>query len=667
MSLSVSFPMEWFKSDPHTQLTATSSEAFQFITTPEGGGFELQSGHLESAAWCDYGFVNAEVYHESRDVLVLLFSFYDRDHRVITYHVGILPGVRTKICLPLIHLNGEKLFLPRYPGVMQTVLRGDAGIDRKHITRFSIATLPSTTSRAVQISGLALSLTEPVFEYEQQPYIDDLGQLKGRDWPGKTVDAEAMTDRLRTERKLAEHADHNGGDLSRYGGWKALRFAATGYFRTEFDGSRWWFVDPEGYALFSTGMDCVGPACSMHVTGMEHLIPSLPEREGIYQEAWSQDGEEFSFEIANLITAFGAEWRSNWVAMTDFRLQQWGFNTIGNWSNDRFINESQLPYVYPLVDFPMTEQTIFRDFPDVFSPEYERNAGSFAEQLLPLREDQRMVGYFMRNEPHWAFVDGLNLTGQMLKSPVRYASKKEFIRWLAEKYKTVERLNMAWDSVFEEFEDLYDVSNVNVTGDNLTSAREVDYNQFNRIMIRRYVEVPARLCKQTDPNHLNLGMRYAWVGSDEVLEGCEWFDVFSMNCYQFSPDKDQIAQISGRLNKPVMIGEYHFGAAEGGMLAYGIRAVATQKERGEAYRYYVEQGAAIPQLIGVHYFQWNDQPVLGRYDGENYQIGVVDVCNRPYEPFVQAARKAHDQMYQVRTGMTAPYNIVPMEIPKTGF
>lgn len=59
MSLSVSFPMEWFKSDPHTQLTATSSEAFLFITTPEGGGFELQPGHLESAAWCDYGFVNA--------------------------------------------------------------------------------------------------------------------------------------------------------------------------------------------------------------------------------------------------------------------------------------------------------------------------------------------------------------------------------------------------------------------------------------------------------------------------------------------------------------------------------------------------------------------------------------------------------------------------------
>ena len=665
MSLSISFPIAWFETDNHTQLTAISPEGFRMITTSEGGGIELRKGHLDTSTWCDYSYVNAEVYHECHDDMVLLFSFYDQDNCYITYHLGILPGVRTRICLPLTHLNGEKLFLPRYPGVMQTVLRGSAGIDRNHISRFTVATIPSTTSRTVEIRGLALSQTEPVFDYEYHPYIDEMGQLKGREWPGKTADVEMLADQLRAERQLAAKADFSGGDLSRYGGWKGLRFEATGYFRTEFDGSRWWFVDPEGYALFSTGMDCVGPACSMRITGMEHLMPQLPDREGSYKEAWSQGGREFSFEIANLIAAFGEQWRSDWEALTDYRLRQWGFNTIGNWSNDQFISSSELPYVYPLVDFPTTDQTIFRDFPDVFSREYERNAERFAKQLLPLREDPRMVGYFMRNEPHWAFVDGLNLTELMLKSPVCYASKKEFIQWLRDKYQTVEQLNTAWESTYETFESLCDVRNA--IENTINSAREADYSQFNRIMIRRYVEVPARLCKQVDPNHLNLGMRYAWVGSDEVLEGCEWFDVFSMNCYQFSPDKEQIANISGKLNKPVMIGEYHFGAADGGMLAYGIRAVATQEERGGAYRYYVEQGATIPQLIGAHYFQWNDQPVLGRYDGENYQIGVVDVCNRPYEPFVQAAKKAHEQMYQVRMGMIKPYDIPPVEIPKTGF
>lgn len=665
MSITFSFSQSWFEADKHTQLTAVSPEGFRMNTTSQGGGIELRAGHLAPSAWGEYSYVNAEIYHESHDVLVLLFSFYDQNNRYITYHLGILPDVRTKICLPLAHLNGEKLFLPRYPGVMQTVLRGDAGIDHEHICRFTIATIPSTTSRTVEISGLVLSQIEPVFDYEHHSYIDEMGQLRGREWPGKTDDVRALKERLRAERQLAAEADFSGDDLSRYGGWMGLRFEPSGYFRTQFDGSRWWFVDPDGYALFSTGMDCIGPACPMRITGMEHLIPQLPDREGSYKEAWSQGGREFSFEIANLITAFGEQWRSDWEVLTDYRLRQWGFNTIGNWSNDQLIRESELPYVYPLVNFPTTKQTIFRDFPDVFSLEYERNAERFAKQLVPLREDPRMVGYFMRNEPHWAFVDRLDLTGLMLKSPVCYASKKAFIQWLREKYRTVEQLNAAWESTYEAFESLYEASNVMEAS--ITLGRKLDYSHFNRIMIRRYVEVPARLCKQTDPNHLNLGMRYAWVGSDDVLEGCEWFDVFSLNCYQFSPDREQIAYISGRLNKPVMIGEYHFGAADRGMLAYGIRAVATQEERGGAYRYYVEQGATIPELIGVHYFQWNDQPVLGRYDGENYQIGMVDVCNQPYKPFVQEVKKAHEQMYQVRMGRTKPYDVVPIEIPKTGF
>ncbi|WP_249899838.1 beta-galactosidase [Paenibacillus sp. PK3_47] len=662
MRSDIPFRGEWFQAGPDTEVTVLSDGSFRISTSPHGGGLELLAGSVSGTVWYEYEFISAEIFHECHDVLVLLFSFYDQEGRVITYHLGILPGARTVICLPLKYLNGEQLFLPRYPGTMQTVLRGDAQVDRTRIVRFSVSTIPSVTERSAVIEGLCLSLSEPDFKYAHDPYVDELGQLKGRDWPGKTADAAALTAKLQEERQLAKADVIRGNELSRYGGWRGLRFRATGFFRTEFDGTNWWFADPEGYALFSAGMDCTGPSSPMAVAGMEHLLPQLPEQEGRYREAWSREGREFSFGIANLITAFGGQWRTAWTEITDYRLRQWGFNTIGNWSDGGFIRDSELPYVYPLTGFPSTEQCIFRDFPDVFSPEYERNAAVFAEQLLPLQEERRMVGYFMRNEPHWAFVDSLNLTELMLKSTVRYASKEKFIEWLGEKYRSVGQLNTAWGSCYSSLEELYTPETAEIS-----AAREEDYRQFNRLMIRRYVELPARLCKQADPNHLNLGMRYAWVGSADVLEGCEWFDVFSLNCYQFAPDREEIERISRRLGKPVMIGEYHFGAADSGMLAYGIRAVSTQEERGRAYRYYVEQAAAIPELIGVHYFQWNDQPVLGRFDGENYQIGVVDVCSMPYEPFVRAAEEAHNNMYKVRTGIIPPYNVSPAEIPKTGF
>ncbi|MDQ6419677.1 beta-galactosidase [Paenibacillus sp. LHD-117] len=467
---------------------------------------------------------------------------------------------------------------------------------------------------------------------------------------------------LRKEWQLAQEKIAPSG-YGRYGGWKGLQFVSTGFFRTEHDGQRWWFVDPDGYALFSAGMDSIHPAETMWVDGMDHLLPELPTREGEYRDAWRDRG--YSFGIANLILAFGDEWHKKWADLTEYRMKLWGMNTIGNWSSPEFIRHSELPYVYPMEGFPMTAQTIFRDFPDVFSPEFENNATVFSEQLHAMREDRRLVGYFMRNEPHWAFVDGLDLTEQMLRSPIQFVSKTHFLEWLKEKYGDVTGINLAWKSDLQHFEDLLHGLNFSDWSD--SPVRKADFNAFNRIMIRRYVEVPAKLCKLVDPNHLNLGMRYAWVGSDDVLEGCEAFDVFSINCYQMEPNREQIRHISQCLNKPLMIGEFHFGAANAGLPAYGIRAVATQEDRGAAYQYFVEQAASIPELIGVHYFQLNDQPVLGRFDGENYQIGVVDVCQQPYHSFVEAMKLTHGRMYDIRTGRLDATGVYPNEIPKTGF
>ncbi|MBB6692687.1 hypothetical protein H7B90_14855 [Cohnella xylanilytica] len=50
----------------------------------------------------------------------------------------------------------------------------------------------------------------------------------------------------------------------------------------------------------------------------------------------------------------------------------------------------------------------------------------------------------MRNEPHWAFVDSLNLTAHMLQSPTRFASKLALIEELKERYGAAEGLNEAW-------------------------------------------------------------------------------------------------------------------------------------------------------------------------------------------------------------------------------
>lgn len=645
------------------QILRVAEDSFQIETTSVGGSVSLDTAKYPQNIWTDYEYLTADIYHECHDVLVVIFKFQDTNGRWISIHYGVLPHVKTRLCLPLTALNGEKLFLKRYPGVLQSVLRGDAFVDRSQIDGLSISTIPSVSTRRFEVSGLRLTKLEPEFEYESKPYIDELGQLSWKDWPGKTLSAKEMVSELKWELKQERKAlNEAGSEFGPYGGWKKLRFMDTGFFRTEFDGSNWWFVDPDGYALFSIGLDCIGPSSEMRITGMEHLLPSLPDKEGMYKDAWSR--ESFSPFIANMIRTFGEEWRERWRELTERRLHEWGINTIGNWSDSDFISCSKLAYVYPMDGFPSTESTIYRDFPDVFSTEYEDQAVAFAKQLVSLKEDKRLVGYFMRNEPQWAFVDGLNVTEEMLRSPVLFASKYRLIAWVQEKYGTVERWNAAWDTSFDNFEDLLDNQKAIADGNH---ERKNDIASFNRIMIRRYVEIPARACKEVDPYHLNLGMRYAWVSNEDLLEGCEAFDVFSINCYQIQPDRELIEFIENKIQKPVMIGEFHFGAADSGLLAYGIQAVATQQDRGLAYRYYVEKAAIIPGLIGAHYFQLNDQTVLGRFDGENYQIGVVDVCQRPYQAFVEQMKTAHRNLYEIRTRGKEPLDQAPMEIPKTGF
>ena len=110
---------------------------FRMETSPQGGTVHLDAGSFIQTSGWTMSFMTADVYHESHDILVVLFSFNDEAGRSITIHYGVLPRVTTRICLPLTALKGEKLFLDRFPGVMQSVMRGDASVDRNRITRFT--------------------------------------------------------------------------------------------------------------------------------------------------------------------------------------------------------------------------------------------------------------------------------------------------------------------------------------------------------------------------------------------------------------------------------------------------------------------------------------------------------------------------------------------------
>jgi hypothetical protein len=73
----------------------------------------------------------------------------------------------------------------------------------------------------------------------------------------------------------------------------------------------------------------------------------------------------------------------------------------------------------------------------------------------------------------------------------------------------------------------------------------------------------------------------------------------------------------------------------------------------------LENAAALPWCVGVHHFCHYDQSALGRFDGEAYNIGLYDICNRPYEAVIQALRDSHERLYSVAAGDEPPFNDGP--------
>jgi len=496
-------------------------------------------------------------------------------------------------------------------------------------------------------------LTEPVLP--KGPLLDELGQSTLHQWPGKRKHPEEVVARLRQQ--LAESSKQRWPDtFSKWGGWKERQVKATGFFRTHHDGQRWWLVDPDGYLFWSAGPDCVSVRETAGAyAGLEKALAWMPDPKGEFGPIYSRpdsDARTINYLTANLVRAFGPEWYQRWSPLTLGELRRIGFNTVANWSDWQIAHQAGFPYVRPL-DWGFTDTPrVFRDFPDVFHPAFPEEAARFAEQLAETRDDPALIGYFLMNEPTWGFADEPPGIGMLYTTP-SCKTREALAVFLRQRYPLDAKLTAAWGEgvTFAAIAD----------GEwrrPLTDTARADLEAFAAVMVERYFSVLTDACRKADPNHLNLGVRYSGIPPQWALKGMKGFDVFSFNCYAERVDP-RAAQISAALERPVLIGEWHFGALDVGLPASGIGRVKDQPARGQAYRIYLEDAAAQPWCVGAHWFTLYDQSAIGRFDGECYNIGFLDVCNRPYEPICAAARASHQCMYEVAAGHQKPYDEAP--------
>jgi hypothetical protein len=628
----------------------------------DGLQYTFAPGSLAGAKW-----LSADLLLDGSYLAVFRLQLQEGESGpAFTLSYGLLNQCSARLRLALESVNQNRWMYPR-EGAWLKPLIGGQRVDLSKVDRMTV-TISRKSEKPVrwcQTDVIAAAQEPPLLEnplLPKGPLIDELGQSTLHDWPAKSRSSEEVSERIRKQHAAASQHRWPAG-FSKWGGWTARRFEGSGFFRTHNDGKRWWFVDPEGYAFWSAGMDCVRVDTDANFGGIEKALAWLPERTGKFEAVYGM-GERrrragINYLAANFIRAFSQEtWYERWADVALGELRRLGFNTVANWSDWQIAKKAAFPYVRPMDLRYKRCQPIYRDFPDVYHPGFAQDVEEFAAQLKETRDDPAFIGYFLMNEPNWGFSSESPAAGMLFTTP-KCATRKALAEFLRERYNTDQALSNAW-AIPATFAAVAE----NQWKTPLTQVAKTELASFSAVMVEKFFKDLSEACRRVDPNHLNLGIRYHTVPPSWALEGMRSFDVFSMNCYESRIRSVDMAKVNALLNRPVLVGEWHFGALDVGLPATGIGAVRDQLARGKAFRVYTEDAAAKPWCIGVHYFTLYDQSALGRFDGENYNIGFLDVCNRPYEPLAAAARASHERLYSVTLGQADPFNDAPEYLPR---
>ncbi len=467
----------------------------------------------------------------------------------------------------------------------------------------------------LEINSISLSMKDPgdslVFPVK---LVDQFGQWKSEEWEGKAHSIEELQAAWDNENKNLTPGDFNYG---KFGGYLNTNYKATGFFRVEKINDRWWFVDPEGHLFLSTSSNGIGPGSTGTPSrGREYIFDTLPPQ----QNPQGQNRfRNLNYLGWNLQQRYGDSWREKANEMTIRRMDAWGFTTGSQ--------ALQKPYIaYFRASGGGAE---IMGIPDVWSKEFADNVELRAkEQLIPQKDNPWIIGYFIGNEPPWPNRESLAVTS-ILEGPDT-ETQKALMKFLE-------------------------------AGDN--HDRRVE---FCKITFQKYLDLVTSAIRKYDPNHLILGIRFGGTPPDYIVEMAKIFDVYSLNTYAYKPNPDYLDKVYSFTGLPVLIGEYHFGTPGRGMAA-GLCQVKDQYNRGVAYRYYTENAFSHPAVIGAQWFQWTDQANTGRGDGENYNIGIIDVTDRPYKDLVEAITIMHKNLYKIHAGETPPSDKLPEGRTKVDF
>lgn len=546
--------------------------------------------------------------------------------------------------------------LPGFGSYRSVGALGSGPFDLGHIVNWQIFLSRPSEPQEIVVDNVRLV---PGRKQEFRGIIDRFGQYTRETWPGK-IETEDDFARQKAEEDRTLAAGKRLPDRNRFGGWAdGPKLEATGFFRVEKYQGKWTFVDPDGRLFLSFGPTGIGPGGdSTGIKGREELFATKPEEDPVLGKARTgENGENVDFFRANLIRKYGDDYKAAWYDRTYARLEAWGFNTIAAFSSWDTLANGRVPYtatVWPAGKHARVSwgRDHVRGLDDPFDPQFALDAaGAVKGQAARIKDDPYCIGYFVGNEEAWGHFksDPANHYGLVLGALKADAAgspaKRALVDQLKEKYGDIAKLNEVWKTTFANWEALNAPYSPKTP---LNEAMAPDLSAFLKLYAETYFRTVSQAIKQADPHHLYLGCRFAGYSPEVLGAAAKYCDVLSFNVYRLKLNPAEWGALKD-FDKPVVIGEFHFGSTDRGVFDTGLIAATDQKARAASYETYLKSVLDHPNFVGAHWFQYVDQPATGRtMDGENAGVGFVTITDTPHRDFLEAVRAVNATIYPYR-------------------
>ncbi|MFC1737356.1 hypothetical protein ACFL1X_14685 [Candidatus Hydrogenedentota bacterium] len=436
-------------------------------------------------------------------------------------------------------------------------------------------------------------------------------------------------------------------------GWNGVKASKTGFFRVAELEGRWWFIDPEGNAFLSLGLNHISP---------ELLFKGYNRAKN--EERYGPAPDPFKFDEFRKSPGWDI-W--NETLREDYR--KWGMNTIGALSNITSC-PPEIPYAI-CINFanichwmPASEIR----FPDVFSNSFEKHCDEIARRRCSAHaRNPNLIGYFYADTPilsrECARRKSGDLQYDLVRGPVpiwpdamksvlgKGAGKEVYVELMHERYGDITAFNSVYSTNCESFDTLFRRHDLAELQPADPERAAQDDETLLWLILDRFYQVARDAIRRYDADHLILGDRYNGnsVVPDAAIETMKpYVDVFSVQYYGFYEEQRNDLEKWHRITgKPVFLTDSCFSATDENMPNPFGPHVDSQEARAAAYEEYARAVFALPYVIGWNWCGYIDEWTVS--EGPRQHSGVKDAFENPYEPLVETMRRVNRNVYDIAT------------------